>query len=195
MDRLAGAARQRVLDLGPAIGANVSFLAQLHCTLHIVDLQHDLLSGAIGATTSARAFGRWLEDELPIEEPSADAILVWDLLNYLSTDQIKVLGEHLARHCHPGTRLLVLISTRERISDAPLRFEIEKRNGLAYDTPATVNRPCPRYREPDLERLLPDFAVEVSYLLRNGFQEYILSYSPRPLPIEPPGARPLGSSR
>ena len=179
LSRLEGAGRQRVTDLGCAIGANVSFLAKRHCTLRIVDLQQDLRSGRVGPETSARSFARRLEREMPVEGAPADAILAWDLLNYLNPGQIEVLGRHVAGHCRPGTMMLAFISTRQWIAASPIRFEIDDRKRLIHEVDTPVNRECPRYREPDLERLLPDFTVEVTYLLRNGFQEYLFAYSPR----------------
>ena len=39
-----------------------------------------------------------------------------------------------------------------------------------------AERPCPQYKQHDLERALPELEVEITFLLRHGIQEYILGY-------------------
>lgn len=173
--RLGGGLRRRVLDLGPAVGGNVAFLAGLSCRVHIADLQQSLFPpDEARPTMSDEAFEKLLGEDLPSGE-GFDVILAWDLFDYLEESRIGVLSCHLGRLCPAGSLLLVLASTRREIPDRPNRFEIVDSDHLAYEPDAGLLRPGPRYKEPVLRRCLPEFEVESTFLLRNGIQEYLFA--------------------
>lgn len=168
--------RGRVLDLGPALGASVEFLAGYSVQLYIADLYRSLRSSTGRLPPDAPRLKRALADQLPLPgEGPFDLILAWDLLNYFDTDHLEVLGHHLGGLCRPGGQLFALVATRGLISDRPLNFEILGRDVLRYGATAATERPSPRYHETSLERRLDAFAVQTSFLLRNGMQEYIFT--------------------
>ncbi len=168
--------RPQVLDLGPALGANVQFLARFSVQLFIADLYRSLCASAERLPPDPARLRRALAVQLPVpDQPPFDLILAWDLLNYFEPEQIRVLGQHLGQLCRPGGQLFALIATRGPIADRPMTFQILERNLLLYDAAAGDLRPSPRYRETGLERLLDAFAVQTSFLLRNGMQEYIFT--------------------
>ncbi len=168
--------RPRLLDLGPAVGANVTYLTRYNCKLFIADLFQTLRGLRDGLDWNASVLDRALAEYLPYRDRKRfDLILAWDLLNYLSREEMQVLGRHLSRLCKPAGLLFVMISTRKQIPDRPTVFRIVDRETLEYDNPSKIRRPCPLYREPDLGRLMSDFEVETSFLLRNGMQEYVLA--------------------
>ena len=98
--------------------------------------------------------------------------------------QLEAVGEHLGALCRAGGQLFALVATRGPISDRPMNFEILAKDLLRYRATAPTERPSPGYHETALERLLDAFAVQTSFLLRNGMQEYIftrrVSHSPLP---------------
>jgi len=168
--------RPRVLDLGPALGASVEFLAGYSVQLFIADLYRSVRSSTGQLPPDAARLRRVLEDQLPVpSEGPFDLILAWDLLNYFAADQLETLGHHLGALCRPGGQLFALVATRGPISDQPMNFEILGRAALRYGATAASQRPSPGYRETGLERLLYAFAVQTSFLLRNGMQEYIFT--------------------
>jgi SAM-dependent methyltransferase len=168
--------RPQVLDLGPALGTSVEFLATYSVQLFIADLYRSLRSSTGQLPPDPARLQRALADQLPVpDEGPFDLILAWDLLNYFDTDQLRVLGHHLGRLCRAGGLLFALVATRGPISDRPLTYEILERDLLRYGETAAVERPSPRYRETSLERLLDAFAVQTSFLLRNGMQEYVFT--------------------
>ncbi len=56
-----------------------------------------------------------------------------------------------------------------------MNFEIVAPDVLRYGTAAASERASPGYHETALERLLDAFAVQTSFLLRHGMQEYIFT--------------------
>jgi hypothetical protein len=102
-----------------------------------------------------------------------EAVLAWDLFNYFTPAQLRGVAAALARCCRPGALLFALISIHKQIPPRPLRYRIVGRDRLLYEGDAATTRPGPRYHQPELERALPGFRVDTSYLLRHGVQEYL----------------------
>ena len=168
--------RQRILDLGPAIGSNVAFYSGLPCNLFIADLHDALFPGhAEGVMRRRDQFDELLASELP-GDGDFDLILAWDLLNYLDEDELRSLSRHLAAVSSPGAVLFALVSTRKVMPNKPAVFRIVDPSRLAYQTDPRVKREAPRYKEPALDRAMPEFSVESTYLLRNGMQEYLFTH-------------------
>lgn len=178
-DRLQSGGRHLILDLGPAVGENVQFFAQLSCKLFIADLYESLFAPATRQPDSHRTFRKLLKTDLPSTDGQAvDLILAWDLLNYLEPEYLRVLAEALASYCHRGTQLFAMVATHKEMPAKPTVFRIRDYEHLIFRPDEQWRRPSPRYTEPDLVRGLPDFEVDVSFLLRNGLQEYLLNYRP-----------------
>ncbi|MCZ6508294.1 MAG: hypothetical protein O7A98_11250 [Acidobacteria bacterium] len=163
--------RHSVLDLGPASNGNVRFFSGHWCRLYIADLFRTLRQRGLPPDQS-ESFDRELEATLP--NGCFDLILCWDLLDYLSSSQMKILGSQLAKRSRPGSRMFALIAPHGHIPDSPQSFEILSAESVRYTNNAAGRRPAPGYREPELNRWISPFAVESCYLLRHGIQEYIL---------------------
>lgn len=164
--------RHSVLDLGPASSGNVSFFSSYGCRLYIADLFHTLRQRGGLPPEQAVPFDRELGSTLP--DGCFDLILCWDLLNYLSSSQMEILGRHLAERSRPGSRLFALIAPHGEIPELPQRFEILSEAEVRYTQQSPARRPAPGHREPELNRWVAPFVVESSYLLRHSIQEYIL---------------------
>ena len=166
----------RVLDLGPAIGRNVQFLSSFISKLFIADLYGTLWKQAGKSGLDRVKLDRILSRDLPpTSQNPIDLILVWDLLNYLDREQVTTLGRHLAGLCRRDSVVLVLLSTLQTIPELPGRYLMLDPETLRYENASKRERRSPGYKEPDLEKLMPAFEVETSYLLRSGIQEYVLT--------------------
>lgn len=180
-DRLAALGSCRVLDLGPAIGANVAYFGQLHCRLHIADCAAELvaLNERISqprdvAPEAAVSPGEQLERLLPLQpDTPLDAILVWDLLNYLDKPLLKALMAHLAPCVSADTWLHGYICSRREMAALPGRYRLTPEGRLAVTAGSPKRRASPAYTQPDLRNLMPQFGISRSMLLQNGMQEYL----------------------
>jgi len=164
------------MDLGPATGSNVAFFSQYSCRLYIADLFPAVRPQGAASAQSRLPLREAVDRQLPEIDGPLDLLISWDLLNYLKGEEIEAVAERLAPRVRPGTLLYAMIATTKMIPDRPMRILIDDHETLSYEDISTVNRPCPRYREPDLERWMGGFSVESSYLLRNGYQEYIFRF-------------------
>jgi hypothetical protein len=175
VDSLSPEARHSVLDLGPPLAGNIKFLSALSCRVRIADL-HRSLSAESLESRQPEAMGALLERLLPLDaDERFDAMLAWDVLDYLRPDQVTTLMARLGPALRPEALVFVMVSTRREMPARPARHRIVDRETLLSEGPATPVRPCPQYTELDLARMLPGFSVRRSYLLRNGIQEYLLA--------------------
>lgn len=209
IEAFGGRPRLQVLDLGPAVGGNVEFLARFGCKLYIQDLYPALVPlqaatvslsapGTATVATIDRAAVREARETWdapdPREEPGLvgrfeellrfpddtlfDAVLIWDLVNYLERREVAALARQLARFCRPGALLLALVSILKQIPAEPIRFRILDQDHLAYEPRTAALRPCPRYAPAELNELLRGFRLDRSFLMRHGIQEFLFAREP-----------------
>jgi hypothetical protein len=175
LDGLLPESRHAVLDLGPPLAGNIKFLSALSCRVRIADLHRSLCAEPV-ESRRPEAMGALFERLLPLApEERFDALLAWDVFDYMRPDQVSSLMARLTPACRPGALVLVLVSTRRQIPARPLRYRIVDCENVAGDGPFQPVRACPRYTQPDLARMMPGFSVRRSFLLRNGIQEYLLA--------------------
>ena len=168
--------KYNILDLGPALGANVDFFSQFPCKIYIEDLYRTLSSFDYFSPEDGFSYEDIFEYLLPYGDTTRfDVIMGWDIFNYLERDEFQSLITHLGRYCHKGTLLFALISTLKHIPEKPTTFRILNQEQLLYQVNSTVLRNCPRYQQTDLNQLMPNFRVCNSFLLRNGFKEYLFT--------------------
>ena len=172
-ERPASADRRHVLDLGRPCGENVQFFSGLNYKVTIADFFDSLTEAAVTARRGPEPFGAACTDLLGFtKETRFDLVLVWDLFNYLSLDEIGVLMLHLGRYCAVSARLLALVSIYQRIPDRPFRCFALSSGRVRYECETAGERESPRHREPDLLTRLAGFEVETSLLLKGGMREY-----------------------
>lgn len=175
LDSLRPESRPTVLDLGPPLADNLDFLSALSCRVRIADLHRALCAESL-ESRRPEAMDTLLARLLPLApEERFDALLAWDVFDYMRPDQVSSLMARLTPACRPEAHALVLVSTRPQIPATPQRYRILDRENLACDGPIQPVRTCPRYTQPDLARMMPGFSVRRSLLLRHGIQEYLLA--------------------
>jgi hypothetical protein len=166
-----------ILDLGPALEANVRFWSEFSCSLHIHDFYRSFRErrAAVGPAEGFEeaAFSALLAFSA---DTVFDLILAWDLFNYFDLRELEAFIQSLSRWCRRGTRLFALISSLPKISASPLMFRILGREQMAYEMPTRLTRPCPRHSPRDVARLMGRFIVSRSFLSRHGIQEYVFTF-------------------
>lgn len=167
--------KYRILDLGPALGANVEFWSQYYCQLTLDDFYSDYRARMDSEPEASRE--RLIADLLSFDKQTVfDVILVWDLFNYMDPAELLMLVRQLSQWCRKGTVLFALISSLPNIPSKPALFRIIDRERMTYQVRTRETRPCARHQPRDLARLLAGFEVSYSFLLRNGAQEYVFTY-------------------
>lgn len=166
--------KYRILDLGPAVGDNIDFFSQFRCRIYIEDLYRTLNSFEYLTPNDGFSYAAVFEYLMPyLKNTRFDFILAWDILNYLDREEFRHLVVHLSQFSRKGTVLFGLISTLKHIPETPYQFKIIDSENLLYTQNAEILKPCPRYEPSDLNELMPNFRICNSFLLRNGFKEYM----------------------
>ncbi|MEM7482817.1 MAG: hypothetical protein AAF481_16715 [Acidobacteriota bacterium] len=168
LDELPTRDRLRIVDLGPALGDNLDFFSsRFSCRVQVADLYR-----------SVQAEERHLSKEriadlLPLPDPP-DLILAWDLPSYLPREALKALLAHLSAGSAAGTRLFTMVASHSQMPNEPTTFVLREPAALEYRLRSRARRPAPRLPPAELAALAPRFKVDRSFLLRHGYQEYVM---------------------
>lgn len=154
----------RVLDLGPAVPANVAFLSAFASHLNIADLNGDGLPAADRES--------WRERLAETPGPF-DLVLVWDILSRIDREQTDDLVGHLRRATRPGGALFLLIHEGSEMPADPDVFEIRGDDRIAYRAVGSESAPAPKIPPAEVARRLSGFRVDASFVLRHGVREYV----------------------
>ena len=167
-----------ILDLGSPCAANVDYLSQYPGVLHIGDLARALaddpgMSGPEEERDAQSAVERLLvyEDGLRF-----DAIFVWDLFDYFDTPTVRAVMRRIGRYCRTGTLLYLTTSNGESIPDEPGRFMIVDERHLRFQPMGMGTRSGMKHSPRGLERIMPGFHLQHSFLLGNDMQDYLFSH-------------------
>ena len=127
---------QRVLDLGPTSSSNIQFITGLGHRAY----NEDVLAAAnaerlviAGSEEDGNAVDvvRFLAEDLQYEAESFDAVLMWDLCDYLPEPLVKPVVERIYQITKPRGALLAFFHTRDAGAEAPYyRYHIKNEQAL-----------------------------------------------------------------
>lgn len=157
----------------------VSLLEGKRCRLLVADAALPLSSlseQALDANSLVRKIDSLVLDAG--EEP-IDAVLCWDLLNYLTPPLLKAFAARLMTIMTPtGIVHAYIHSAHATMPRHPQRFTPLGDDLVVRVDHDTAARKAPRYSTHDLEKHAVGLHVQRSMLLRNGMQEYLLRVDP-----------------
>ena len=153
-----------VLDLGPVVGANVTFLGErLGCKLLVEDVFGDL--------------GR---ERLSQPDAAVDGILCWDLFDYLGPDAAVTVAAELVRVLRPGGAIFVCFGPEQREGTGHTKYEIVDETSLRYRFCVGSRGKVRVLQNRQITQLFGDLAVANSFLLTNRMREMLFRKRPDP---------------
>ena len=177
LPRFLGAVSQRaspvLLDLGPAIGTNVTFLGErLGCKLLIGDLHHELAAGASAAPDELRAslLGRL---QRAVTAP-LDGVLCWDVFDFLDRPTAQAVAEFLVGKLALGGAIHGLFSTIPGDVDCFTRYVIQNPSAIICRHEPIAPRKRAVLSTPQLAAMFAGTKVTESVLLKNQRREILL---------------------
>ncbi|HEV8240845.1 MAG TPA: hypothetical protein VGS57_15880 [Thermoanaerobaculia bacterium] len=174
--------RWRVLDLGSANHNNMTFFVGRGAS-YVVEALYSTTAPCRTGGRFDTACMRALPDLLRFPaEMRFDAVLAWDLLDYLGAAGLAVLGERLAPHCHGRTLLHAMVAREGKLPAQPARWEIVDEHTIRQWPYGGPLLDAVRLTDASLQRALGSFRVDRSYLLQNGLQEFLLEPGAPSLP-------------
>jgi SAM-dependent methyltransferase len=180
---IAGQEGLCILDLGCTSATNISHLTGMGhklCTEDLLEAAHDsllLVPGPDGKKIID--VGRFLRENLAYQGPSFDAVLCWDVADYLPEPLVKPVVERLCALLKPGAILLAYFHTRDAGPDAPhYRYHIVGNDMLQLQPTARGESPAFRlqrvFNNRHIENLFREFASLKFFLARDNVREVIV---------------------
>ena len=161
-----------LVDLGPVVGANVAFIGErIGCKFHVEDLYADLDRHASEGTIEQ--FPEFLGQRFALLRESVDAVLCWDIFDYLSPSAASVLAGELKRVLRPGGPLLAFFSGGGPDDGRYTKYVIENDWRLRLRSYAAA---CHRERvlhNREINSLFAGFDLFGSVLLKSGVREVL----------------------
>ncbi len=161
-----------LVDLGPAIGSNISFLGErVGCKIHVGDLYADLDRHAREGMLDR--LPEFLATRFSLSDGSVDAVLCWDLFDYLGPDAGRVLAKELIRLLRPGGLLLGFFGARTSEETRYTKYFIEDESRLRYRF--YMGAGCRRgvLKSPDIDTLFLGLQLSDSILMTPSLREVL----------------------
>lgn len=183
MRNIAGQEALSVLDLGATSATNINFLTNRGHALYTEDVLNSAwdpalqITGEDGKPTVDVA--RFLADNMKFQGRSFDAVLCWDVADYLPEPLVKPVIEKLCSAMKPGGTLLAFFHTKDAGPDAPYyRYHVAGDDMLQLQ--ATTKGGGPQFRlqrvfnNRHIENLFKEFASLKFFLSRDNIREVIV---------------------
>lgn len=181
---LDGLGRGTLLDLGPAWQTTLSFFIERGFRVSSEDMLREwkeflkeeearlqdaaLASGDLDMTPAGRA-SRFLESNLQYSRSSFDAVLVWDLLDYLEPALAKQAVSNLTELLRPGGVVFALFHSKK--PEGFQRYRIADSNSLQIISASVL---CPAqkvYQNREIQDLFSRFRTMKSFVSRDQLRE------------------------
>ena len=181
----------RVLDLGPTSPTNIAYFTGLGHRIY----QEDVLRAACDPGLRIKGedsrpvvdVTRFIAENLTYEKELFDAVLCWDIADYLDAELVKPVVERIHRVLKPKGLLLGFFHTRDAGPDAPYhRYHIGSTDTLEMQripAPPPGKEPTGRYQyfrlqrifnNRHIENLFHDFASIKFFLGRDNIREVLV---------------------
>src|SRR5580704_7837997 len=181
---LDGLGRGTLLDVGPAWQTTLSFFIERGFRVSSEDIlrgwkdflgeeevllnQPGVVSGAVDMTPTGRA-ARFLESNLQYPRASFDAVLVWDLLDYLEPALARQAVANLTELLRPGGVVFALFHSKK--PEGFQRYRIADSNSL-QSISATLLCPAQKvYQNREIQDLFSRFRTMKSFVSRDQLRE------------------------
>jgi hypothetical protein len=163
-----------LIDLGPVIGANVSFFGeQLGCKLFIEDLFADYERHARAGTLDELATA--MDKRFRHEDATVDGILCWDVFDYLPKAAGQALAKQIVRMLRPGGSVLGFFCSSATPVKAPFtKYEIADEKSLRHRPHAGTGGTKQVLLNRDIIRMFDGLVVSDSFLLKSNTREILL---------------------
>jgi hypothetical protein len=161
-----------LIDLGPVVGSNVSFLGeQLGCKIFVEDIFAEL--DRYVRAGRLETFPEFLKKRFSQAAGTVDGILCWDLIDYLDRPSSHVLAAELTRVLRPDGALLGFFGTAQPRDARYTKFIIGRDDTLKHRRYPAVRGRQAILLNRDIIRLFSGLRVSDSFLLQNNLREIL----------------------
>jgi hypothetical protein len=167
-----------LMDLGPVVGSNVTFLGErLGCKIILEDVFGDIERYPKNSETP---LAEYLKTRIKHQEGSVDGILCWNLFDFLDVASGQALAASLKKVLRPEGVLLAFFAT---IASSDARFSkyvITGEESVKQRPYSTVSRKQTALQNRDIIRIFEGLKVAESFLLKNNVREFLFRKTVQP---------------
>lgn len=172
--------RNKVLDLGPMTQGCFELFSSLSCNIAVEDLASYVAVHAVESHGKTLDFEGYLQG-YP-KDQKFDVVLMWDILNYLTLDQMAVLFSKLRPLLKPNSLVYMLRYTRKSIPSVPRFFYVKDQYTVEMTEGDMVVRDIPVASTLQLLSAMPGAYMQETIVNKMGMQaditEHVVRYSP-----------------
>ena len=176
-----------MLDLGPALGANVAWFQRSGSRLRIADLFRTIEEEGAGNAIPA-IWERKVPHLLPFAAGETfDLVLAWDLPNYVGHERWPAIARRIVERMTPAGSFHLLVRVGAEMPATPCAYRILETGLLSEEILTEAVVPAPRWPHAEIEKINPGLVAPRSHLGKHGVQEYLLEHAaahnlpPRPV--------------
>lgn len=167
-----------ILDLGMASQENITFITDLGHKLYTQDFLRSLDdtfgSEDITEQTSVGRIESFLQQSLDFKENTFDAVLIWDVMQYLSPALMHATVERLYGIVRPRSYMLAFFNSDEKSPMAPnISFRIQNQSTLMLSQKG-FRRQSQVFNNRSLEKLFNHFESVKFFLTKENLREVII---------------------
>lgn len=175
---LKGSEELSVLDLGPTSAANIAFLTGFGGRVYNEDILRESLDREymVKQQDGAESLDaqKFFVENLDYSEHRFDAILCWDIPDYLHEALVKPMVERIHKILKPSGILLAFFHTKDAGPDSPYcRYHIVNGEVLELE-PRPDFRLQRIFNNRHIENLFKDFASKKFFLARDNIREVLV---------------------
>lgn len=161
-----------LIDLGPVVGSNVSFFGeQFGCKIFVEDVFADLDRHVRDGKLEALA--GFLRGRFPQGDGTVDAVLCWDIIDYLDKPSAQALADQLTRVLRPEGALLGFFGTAQPRDTRYTKYIIADEVNLKRRSYQAARGRQAILLNRDIIRLFSGLRVSDSFLLLNNLREIL----------------------
>ena len=165
-------ASAELIDLGPPVGANIAFLGErIGCKIHVVNLYADLDHHARHDVLAQ--FPDFVERRFPFPDESVDAVLCWDIFDFLDPQAGRVLSRQMRRVLRRGGPVLGFFSGGGQDEQYYAKYVIEDEARLRRSLYAAACRRGHVLQNREINALFTGLEMIGSVLLKSGVREVL----------------------
>ncbi len=169
----------KILDLGSTSPANITFMTGLGNRFHqgdLLRLANDkslaMPNGEGGTTLDTE---RFLRENLDFAREDFDAVMFWDLADFLPASLVNPVIERIHYVMKPGGSMLAFFHTKDTGPDAPFyRYNIAAKDTLELQ-PVRGFRLQRVYQNRQVENLFRDYSSIKFFLGRDNIREMLIT--------------------
>ena len=172
LDLLFARPAAEVVDLGPVIGHNITFLGErVGCKIHVEDLYADIDRHV--QNDKLDQLPEFIGGRFSVPASSIDAVLGWDIFDYLAPMAATALASELMRILRPGGVFLGFFGARASDNPQYTKYLIEDETHLRYRFYPSA---CTRrwvLQNRDINIMFAGLEICETVLLKSGVREIL----------------------